>query len=107
MTNPDTQYGLFDGIPPHQDGATSTQAAYGIVEHVNRLQEMVIDALKSRGDFGATDEELMEDTGLGGSTLRPRRRELQLRGILVDSGSVRKTRSGRRAIVWALGEGEK
>jgi hypothetical protein len=49
-----------------------------------------------------TDEEVMASTDMEGNTLRPRRRELQLSGYIVDSGERRKTQSGRTATVWKL-----
>jgi hypothetical protein len=39
------------------------------------------------------------------NTERPRRRELQLNGLVRDSGERRLNRSGRRAVVWEATEG--
>lgn len=37
-----------------------------------------------------------------GNILRPRRRELELMGIVEDSGKTALTRSGRSAVIWKL-----
>ena len=49
---------------------------------------------------GHTDEELQADLAMPPSTQRPRRVELVKAGLVRDSGRVRKTRSGRNAVVW-------
>ena len=49
---------------------------------------------------GLTDEEGCTETGLEGSTFRPRRVELVADGLVFDSGATRPTRSGRAAVVW-------
>jgi hypothetical protein len=36
------------------------------------------------------------------NTFRPRRRELELMGYIVDSGRIEQVRSGRDAVVWIL-----
>ena len=93
---------LFPTIPhqPHSD--TSREAAREIAPHLNRLQVKVIDWIASRGDTGATDEEIQRALGMNPSTQRPRRIELLNRGLVVDSGSKRRTSSGRSATVWVL-----
>jgi hypothetical protein len=55
-----------------------------------------------RGSDGATDEEMQRDIPMAANTQRPRRRELELWGEVVDSGRVRMTTSRRLAVVWAL-----
>lgn len=93
------QYSLFDGRPPAQrHSVTSVLASEEIEPSVGRLQALVLAELKERGP--GTDEELIDRTGLSPNTLRPRRRELQLKGLIRDSGSTRQTRSGRSAVLW-------
>jgi hypothetical protein len=94
------EYALFGGAPPsvlHSD--TSRLAAQEIVPFISRLHALVFTALARSP---ATDEELIERTKISANTLRPRRRELELKGIVRDSGETRKTRSGRSAVVWEL-----
>ena len=97
----DDAYDLFDGVPPHQrHSETSRQAADEISPSVGRLQAVVLAELKTNGR--GTDEELMERTGLAANTLRPRRRELELKGLVRNSGEQRLTRAGKWAVAWEV-----
>jgi len=95
---------LFDSIAhqPHSD--TSRDAARGVAPILNKLQSRVFNWLESRGDQGATDEEIQRALGMNPSTQRPRRIELQKQGLVADSGIRRKTASGRMAGVWVAVE---
>jgi hypothetical protein len=98
---PTRQYDLFGGEPPSQrHSATSMAAARAIEVRITRLHMAVIRHLRSCG--GATDEEMQADIPMAANTQRPRRRELELWGVIVDSGAVRMTRSRRLAVVWKL-----
>jgi hypothetical protein len=66
-----------------------------------KLREKVHAYLKARPE-GATDEEISIDLKLQSDTARPRRRELQLAGLVIDSGRTRKTTNNRNAVVWKL-----
>lgn len=100
---------LFDYIPPPYRGeppaqahsATSLAAAASIKTAIGPLHRQILDHLKSSPN-GATDEELMHALDMGGNTERPRRRELELMGRIVNSGKTRRTRSGREAVVWRI-----
>jgi predicted HTH transcriptional regulator len=99
MNKDDDDYDLFDGMPPHQrHSKTSRAAAEDIEQSVGRLQALVLHELKTNGR--GTDEELMERTGLAPNTLRPRRRELQLKGLVRKSGEERLTKAGKWAVAW-------
>ena len=50
--------------------------------------------------MAATDEEIQRSLKMDGNTERPRRRELELAGKIVDSGKRRKTSTGSPAVVW-------
>ena len=50
----------------------------------------------------ATDEEIQRSLKMDGNTERPRRRELELSGKIVDSGKRRKTSTGSPAVVWKV-----
>ena len=65
---------------------------------LNALQRRVLEFLQARPE-GATDEQIASGLGLNPSTARPRRIELQRRGLVVEAGT-RKTASGRNAITW-------
>lgn len=85
---------------PYVGRDTSREAAQAIQSRMNRLQELVLRAITNAGMRGKTDLELEHDLELIGSTVRPRRRELELKGLIVDSGLRRLTPSSRRSIVW-------
>lgn len=95
MSQPD----LFDP-PAQRHSATSRAAGEAIKPKASSLRELVFTCVASRGELGATDEEIIEQLGLSPSTARPRRVELWQAGRLLDSERTRKTRSGREATVW-------
>lgn len=86
---------------PHSNETTSKQAAESLkVDQLSKLEFRVWYFVSTQGEYGATDQEIERGTGLGGNTVRPRRRTLIMRRMLKDSGKTRKTHSGRSAIVW-------
>lgn len=95
------QYDLFNGEPPSQrHSVTSRAAASAIRPRLGRLHSALISYLRERD--GATDEEMQADIPMSANTQRPRRRELELWGEIVDSKQVRLTRANRAAVVWKL-----
>ena len=91
----------YNGEPPAQShSATSKAAAAEIKQKVGPLHRRVLNSLREDGP--ATDEELCFRLHLGGNTLRPRRRELQLMGRVKDSGKTRPGESGRDMVIWEL-----
>lgn len=86
---------------PHARGSeTSLRAAASVVPRAAKtVRAKVLDRLRA---CPSTDEELCDALGLGGNTVRPRRRDLETDGIVIDSGKRRPTRSGRLAVVWQL-----
>ena len=94
------KYDLYGGIPPHQQVDTSVSAAIQIEADVSTLQGRVLQFIKNRKSFGATDEEIQHALGMKLNTEVPRRRELELKGIISDSGKRRLNTSKREAIVW-------
>lgn len=94
---------LFD--PPAQaHSETSVSAAEAIRPDANRLRAVVLEAIRGAGRDGMTDEEIQERLNMIGNTARPRRRELQLAGLVRDSGNTRAVKSGRKAVVWVATE---
>lgn len=93
------QYDLYDGLPPHQKhSVTSREAAELIEPSTGTKRAQVLRYIHESG--GATDQEIQDALRMDPSTQRPRRRELELQGSVVDSGNKRLTRSKRRAVVW-------
>ena len=87
--------------PFQSHSPTSKQAATEIEPHLGRAQRCVYDCIRSMGADGATDDELIVAMPrYSPSTIRPRRIELEQRGLIVNSGRERLTRSNRRAVVW-------
>lgn len=80
---------------------TSLEAAHQARESglAERGRELVWAALSAAGSHGLCDEEIAEITRLNPSTARPRRIELLRMGRIIESG-LRKTKSGRNAVVW-------
>ena len=86
--------------PPFQrHSSTSHDASQSIAKHIGGLQERLLSYLADN-PAGATDEAMGEALKLPGNTLRPRRRELQIAGLIKDSGRYGYTKSGRKAVVW-------
>ena len=93
------QLPIFD-IPPHVHQGTSYEAALMVRAEVSELRIKVLDFLEEHGP--ATDEEMQRGIPMAANTQRPRRRELVLKGLVIDSEERRKTRSGCNAIVWKI-----
>ena len=100
MSANNLQPDLFVGTPYVRGSETSRAAAERIAPNANTLRAAVYAFLVRCERHGATDEEVCDALGMGGSTERPRRVELVDGGFVVDSGRQRQTRSGRRAVVW-------
>lgn len=81
----------------HSD--TSSEAAHMISEYANTLRAKVLLYLRAHPE-GLTDEQMQNDIPMPPSTQRPRRCELVDHGLVIDSGTRRKTASGRSAVVW-------
>ena len=93
-----TQTSINFDTPAQRHSPTSVAAAEAIEPSAATLRGKVLAYLRDSG--GATDEEGMAAIGMGGSTWRPRRCELVVRGLVRDSGQTRLTKSGRKAVVW-------
>ena len=86
-----------------EDPETSWKAAKSIqAEKIRESQMMILRVLR----FGAfTDEEIYGQIPMGTmspSGARTRRKELVDQGFVIDSGQRKRTRAGRKTIVWTL-----
>lgn len=89
---------LFD--PPAQRHSATSVASAGAIEPISgTLRRTVLNFLR-RMPAGATDEQMQAALDMNPSTQRPRRIELVEAGLVCDSGTTRKTASGRMAVVW-------
>lgn len=85
--------------PPHCGTETSRAAAKAIKPTAGTLRAQVHQFIKSRGDMGATRNEIEVSLSMSGNTVRPRVRELIAAGLIVDTEETRTTPSGRSASV--------
>jgi hypothetical protein len=92
----------YQTAPFQPHSATSRWAADAISKSIGPLHKRVLASLKAASRHGLTDEELCLHLDLSGNTLRPRRRELELKGLVKSSGRRRPAMSGRSAVVWVL-----
>lgn len=99
------QLGLFDDSAPYvRNSETSREAAEEIEPQAATLRGIVLAFIRGRGLYGATDEEMQEGIPMPPSTQRPRRVELVAAHFVHDSGTRRRTHSGRAATVWTAEE---
>ena len=84
--------------PFQNHSATSKEAARSIAGKIGPMEREILMLFASAPGMGFTDDELIDR--LGTQSARPRRIYLTRMGVLMDSSLTRKTRSGRRAVVW-------
>ena len=97
-----TEYQPYGGARPAQSHSPTSQAAAASIQRrVGPLHAKILSYLCAV-PAGATDEEMQSGLNMAANTQRPRRRELELVGLVKDSGTVKRTQSGRNAVVWVL-----
>lgn len=93
-------YPLYDGVPPHERGSsTSLAAAVSVLPYHDSQRERVYRWLSDRGAQGGTDDEIEAALDLAHQTASARRRELVQLGHIKEAGFTRLTRRGRKAKV--------
>lgn len=95
-------YAGYPNYPAFAGTQTSEEAADSIKGARTSLQVRIFQALKERP---RTCEEIENDLDIKHQTAGPRIRELALGNHIRPSGNVRKTGSGRNAIVWEVCDG--
>ncbi len=95
-------FGFDEPLPARQmHSETSKAAAREIQPAAGTLRAKVLRFLQAfAGEYGATDEQMQVYLDMAPNTQRPRRIELVRAGLVEDSGEKRKTKSGRKAVVW-------
>lgn len=85
---------------PYQPHSPESRAAAADLSSskLGALQLRVLEEIHRTG--GSTDEEIAHALGMNPSTARPRRIELERRGLIRKAGHGRRTSSGRQAAVW-------
>jgi hypothetical protein len=79
---------------------TSAAAADIVLPITGKTRIAVYEFTEDCGPWGATLEEMEGGTGLSANTVRPRRKELEELGFIVDSGHTRKNKNDRDCIIW-------
>jgi len=90
----------YDGAPS-QWPDTSRSAAVQAMPFAHTLERKVLEFIRGKGEYGATDAEIQVELGLTPQTQVPRRNTLCRNGLLKDSGRRRPSpQTGRRIIIW-------
>lgn len=90
----------------HVRGSDTSRAAAHAKKMTEEVDERrIVDFLTKRGRIGATDDEIERAMHRSHQSVSARRRGLVLKGEVVDTGIRRRTRTGRLAAVWVLGNG--
>ena len=79
---------------------TSAEARESIADQIGSIEQTVLQAIVARGIGGATCDEIEVELGMRHQTVSARFTKLAQDGKIEDTGWRRKTRSGRKAIVW-------
>lgn len=90
------------GAARHSDPKTSKDAAKSV--EATELEAVVLKAIVACGKRGTTTEELRNQLDIPLVSVSPRIAPLTRKGLIKDSGAVRKNFSGRSAIVWIASE---
>jgi len=92
--------GKLADIPPHQRHSdTSRMAAASVAPIFSGVRLQVLRAISKHP---MTDEQGQGIVGMTGNSYRPCRVTLMDAGLIEDTGSRRKTISGRTAVVWGI-----
>lgn len=67
-----------------------------------KMRAQIFDAILRARSNGLTIEEIVDVTGIKLQTVCARRKELENKHLITDSGNRRPTSSGRSAIVWVV-----
>ena len=97
--------GQYGGFPPHvKQSDTSKEAALSVVDTAMSVRHQVLRLIAKCGTRGLTTDEIERILARSHQTVSARVKELRNDGLVVDSGSRRRTRFGRRAAVWVTRE---
>lgn len=111
MTRPNDADGVQMALPigtkpkvawaPSSDDDTSLEAA-AKASRSGRTRIVLMQVLDAIAAEPATDQQLEQRLNIPGNTVRPRRRQLELDGLVEHSGEYRPTASGRRSKVYRV-----
>jgi hypothetical protein len=93
-------------LPPYvRSSKTSKQAAESVAPVCESLRDKIFRAIFAAGVKGKTCDECEEDLSMSHQTTSARIRELRQQRSILDTGLLRKTRSGRNAAVYVAANG--
>lgn len=98
----DTKTDTDKSIPTHESIDTSVHSRDILNKHKNHYRKHIYDYIKGKG--GATCDEIEVNLKMRHETASGIIRFLTLDRLLRDSGDRRKTRTGRKAIIWIINE---
>lgn len=90
----------YNGEAPFVAGSDTSEAAARSLKDRMTLRRKVWEFIATKGQDGATDDEVEAALKMRHQTASARRRELVLQDAVRDSGQRRRTSSGRQATVW-------
>ena len=85
-------------LPYAPGSATSREAAEAAIGTAEAGRARVLACLVRHGAM--TLQQIEDALGWSGNTVRTRRKELEAAGLVVNSGRMAKTKSGRNAVLW-------
>lgn len=93
---------VYPHHPGHRAADTSQEAAQSLAKRAgSKVRDLVLEAIRISGTYGATSEEIASRLRLPYHTVQPRTSELIRLGEIRDSGVRRLNRlTGKKAIVW-------
>lgn len=91
---------IWDAAEGRHVARTSREARRALEPHRSTQSGRVLAYVASRGDAGATNEQICGALGLRVASGTARTRELVIAGLVADSGRTRASSSGRAAIAW-------
>jgi hypothetical protein len=86
----------------HGGNAESVAAYEATKANIGRDRERIVTHIRAQGSYGATRDEIAQETGIPYPTVCGRCAELQRDGIVRKSGVRRETRTGAKAMVLVL-----
>jgi len=96
----------MDNVPYQKSSDTSKEAADSMKDHLSRLENAVLDAIKGT-IFGMNCWEVEQAVHISRACSSARLNGLVNKGLIYDTGIRRQTDTGRRAVVYKICSGIK
>ena len=89
----------YPEAPGYKNESTSKAAAESIKPRTKKLEERVLDVIRSF-PFGCSPERVCEELEENILSVRPRFSQLKAKGLIEDSGRRDRTLCGKQSIIW-------